>query len=97
MICLAVTYTIQPGHEDEAVAHFRSLIPASRAEPGCRMYVVHRVEDDPRTFFIYEQYDDQAALDKHRASAHFEKDGRNGIQRIAEHRVALVCSPFEDG
>jgi quinol monooxygenase YgiN len=95
MICLAVTYTIRPGREGEAAEHFRRLIPASRAEPGCRMYLVHRAEDKPRTFFIYEQYDDQAALDAHRASAHFEEHGRNGIQRIAEDRVALVCTPFE--
>ena len=42
-----------------------------QAEPGCRMYQVHRSPSDPQQFFIYEQYDDQAALDAHRAAPHF--------------------------
>ena len=39
MICVAVTYVIKPGHEDEAVALFAKLTEHTRAEPGCRMYV----------------------------------------------------------
>ena len=92
MIALAVTYTFAPGKEDEAVGHFRQLIPASRAEPGCRMYVVHRGKDDPAKFFIYEQYDDQAALDAHRASPHFERYGKNGLQTIAATRSRSGCA-----
>jgi len=96
MIALAVTYTFAPGKEDEAVGHFRQLIPASRAEPGCRMYVVHRGKDDPAKFFIYEQYDDQAALDAHRASPHFERYGKNGLQTIAATREPLLYVPLDE-
>lgn len=95
MICVAVTYNFRPGREDEAAEHLRRLIPASRAEPGCRTYVVHRSEDDPRTFLIYEQYDDRAAFDAHRASAHFQQHGRNGIQPLADKRVAVIGSPLD--
>ena len=95
MICLTVTYTIRPGHEDEAVEHFRRLIAPSRAEPGCLTYLVHRDVNEPRTFFLYEQYRDAAAFDAHRSSAHFMEHGRNGVQRIAESRVAHVGEPLE--
>ena len=95
MIALAVTYTFKPGKEDEAVEHFRHLIPASRAESGCRMYVVHRGKDDPRRFFIYEQYDDEAALDAHRNSDHFQRYGKNGLQTIMETREPMLCVPLE--
>jgi quinol monooxygenase YgiN len=95
MICLAVTYTIENGREDEAAEHFRRLVPASRAEPGNLMYVVHRATNEPRTFFIYEQYRDRDALDAHRASAHFDEHGRRGVQQIADRRVALECVPLE--
>jgi quinol monooxygenase YgiN len=95
MICLAVTYTITQGHEDEAAEHFRRLVLASRAERGCLLYIVHRATDDRRTFFIYEQYADRAALEAHRASAHFQEHGRRGVQTIAEHRAALECAPLE--
>src|SRR5262249_18627387 len=42
MICVAVTYAIKPGHEEDAAALFSSLTHATRAERGCRMYQAHR-------------------------------------------------------
>jgi autoinducer 2-degrading protein len=95
MICVAVTYLIQPGHEDEAVSLFRELIPATRAEPGCRMYLVHRSTTEPRKFFLYEQYDDQAALDAHRAAPHFERCVKNGLFPILESRLPELYTLLE--
>ena len=63
MICVAVTYVIKTGHENEAVALLAKLTEATRSEPGCRMYLAHRSTTDPRRFFLYEQYDDPAALE----------------------------------
>ena len=71
MICLAVTFVVKPGHEDEAITLFAKLTEHTRTEPGCRMYLAHRSTTDPRRFFLYEQYDDQAALDAHRAAPSF--------------------------
>ena len=48
MICVAVTYVVKPGLEEEAVALFARLTEATRAEPGCRMYLAHRSTADPR-------------------------------------------------
>ncbi len=95
MLCVAVTYVIQPGRENEALEHFRALIPATRAEPGCRMYLVHRALNDARRFFLYEQYDDQAALDAHRAAAHFETHVKNGLFTILESRSPELWEPLE--
>lgn len=86
MICVAVTYVIKPGHEDEAVELFGKLTGPTRAEPGCRMYLVHRSKTDGRRFFLYEQYDDQAALDAHRAAPHFAKYAAGGLFPIVENR-----------
>lgn len=94
MITLAVTYVFRAGHEAEAEGFLRELIAATRREPGCRTYEIHRSKDDPRTFFLYEQYDDEAALDAHRASPHFERFGKNGIQTIAQSRTAALYVPF---
>jgi autoinducer 2-degrading protein len=96
MICVAVTYVVKPGHEDEAVAFFRTLTEHSRAEPGCRMYLAHRSMADPRRFFLYEQYDDQAALDAHRAAAHFERYVKNGLFLIIESRSPEIYVPLGD-
>ena len=48
MIVLAVTWMANPGHEDEVAGIFGKLQAASRQEPGCLMYIVHRHKDDPR-------------------------------------------------
>jgi quinol monooxygenase YgiN len=96
MIALAVTYIFKAGHEEEAAGYFRELIPASRLEPGCRLYVVHRAKSDPAKFFIYEQYDDEAALDAHIASPHFERYGKNGIRKIAERREPELYIPLAE-
>jgi autoinducer 2-degrading protein len=96
MICVAVTYVIQAGREGEAVEFFEKLTPASRAEPGCRFYLAHRAADDPRRFFLYEQYDDQEALDAHRASPHFQEFVANGLFLILEKREPLICHPLPE-
>jgi quinol monooxygenase YgiN len=96
MICVAVTYVIKSGHEDEAVALFRMLTERTRAEPGCRMYLAHRSMSDQRRFFLDEQYDDQAALDAHRAAPHFEQYAKHGLFPILESRSPEIYEPLTD-
>lgn len=96
MICVAVTYVIQPGRESEAVELFARLTEATRTEPGCRMYLAHRSVSDPRRFFLYEQYDDQAALDAHRATPHFERYAKGGLFAILESRSPELYEPLGD-
>jgi quinol monooxygenase YgiN len=94
MICVAVTYVIQPGHEAEAIELFHKLTEQTRTEPGNLFYLVHRSMTDPRRFFIYEQYTDQAALDAHRASPHFAQYATNGLFPILESRTPELYEPL---
>jgi quinol monooxygenase YgiN len=96
MICVAVTYVIQSGHEDEAVALFAKLTEHTRTESGCRMYLAHRSTTDARRFFLYEQYDDQAALDAHRATPHFEQYAKGSLFPIIESRTPEIYVPLTD-
>jgi quinol monooxygenase YgiN len=95
MICVAVTYVIRAGHEDQAARLFAELARATRQEPGCRMYVVHRALDDPRRYFLYEQYENAAALDAHRGADHFERLAKNGLWPITEERTPVVGTLLE--
>jgi quinol monooxygenase YgiN len=47
------------------------MMPLSQAEPGCLRYEAFRSADDPRRFFLFEQYEDTDALSAHSASDHF--------------------------
>jgi quinol monooxygenase YgiN len=95
MLCLAVTYHIRPGHESDAVRYFYQLTKATRQEPGCRMYQAHQSTSDPLKFFLYEQYDDQTAVDAHRESGHFEVYVKNGLFTILESRVPEMYRPLD--
>lgn len=94
MITLAVNYVFHADTLAEAEGYLRELVGPTRAEPGCRTYEIFRSNDDPNAFMFFEQYDDEAALDAHRASPHFDRFGKNGIQKIAASRVATLYGSF---
>ena len=69
--CIAVRWTIAPGHEDEVLELARSMVAPSNAEPGCQAYILHVDPAAPDALFLYEQYDDEAAFQAHCDSPHF--------------------------
>jgi quinol monooxygenase YgiN len=95
MICLAVRLLAKPGMEQKVADAFRPLIEASRNEPGCLMYVVHQRKDEPQKFLVYEQYKDEAALDAHRASPHFDKYATRGVYTMIDERDAGLYHPLD--
>ena len=96
MICLAVTFIVKPGNEEAAAAIFRSLTENSRAEPGCRMYLFHRSPEDSRKFFVYEQYDDQAAIEAHRAAPYYAQYVKNELPPLVESVDLQTYEPLTD-
>lgn len=91
MISFTVRMTFRPDDRDEIVTILRELTAASRAEPGCISYVAHRVQSDPDTIVIYEQYRDQAALDAHRAAPHFAMYAIGGLyQRMLVRSLEML-------
>jgi quinol monooxygenase YgiN len=65
-------YTVTAGKEDEVLALLARLADAARAEPGNVAFVVYRRVDDDREVVLLERYLSAAALDDHRATAHFK-------------------------
>lgn len=70
---VAATYRTKEGEEERIREILEQMGAPSRAEPACRFYQAHRSPEDPRVFFLYEQYDDQAGYEAHMASEHFER------------------------
>ncbi len=96
MLVLAVNWLAHQGHENEVAIIFSKLQAASRQEPGCVMYVVHRHTEDPRRFFIYEQYRDAAALEAHRSSPHFQEYAVKALRNIGERQQGDLYKPLGD-
>ncbi len=94
MVVLAVTWMAKQGREGDVVSVFSKLSEASRKEPGCLLYQVHRHKTDPRRFFIYEQYKDDAALEAHRAAPHFLQHAKKELPRIADRVESQLYEPL---
>jgi len=89
---IIVTIKLKPGRADD----FRPVIlenaaAARRDEPGCRRFDVLVAEDDGETFFFYEEYEDAAALEAHRAPPHYMKYWQAAEDMIVE-RAIQRCS-----
>ena len=67
MLTFTAKLTIKAGSEQEFERTMRIAVPKVREEPGNQAYIFHRSTQDPQIFMFYEEYDDQAALDAHRA------------------------------
>jgi (4S)-4-hydroxy-5-phosphonooxypentane-2,3-dione isomerase len=63
----------KPGEEQRIEQIIQTMTPLTLDEPGCIAYQGHRSLEEPGLFMLYEQYVDEAALDAHRASAHFQR------------------------
>jgi len=93
MLINAVTYTFPPERADEAERLLRELRTISLKEDGCSGYDVARGEDGT-TFVLFETYRDQAALDAHLQTEHFQRLGANGFRTFALSRTAVKGRPI---
>ncbi|HEY1799705.1 MAG TPA: putative quinol monooxygenase [Terriglobales bacterium] len=94
MVVLSVIWMAKAGHEAEVAQTFSKLTERARTEPGCIMFQVHRHKTEPRRFFIYEQYKDDAALEAHRATPHFLQYAKKELPRIAERIEGNLYEPL---
>jgi quinol monooxygenase YgiN len=94
MVVLAVTWMAKTGKEAEVAGVLSKLTEESRKEPGCVTYQVHRHKTEPRRFFIYEQYKDDAALEAHRGSPHFLQYAKKDLPKLGERTEGNLYEPL---
>jgi quinol monooxygenase YgiN len=61
------------GKEAPLERQLKILETASRAEPGCLAFALHRSADHPGDFFLHEIWASEAALADHRLTPHFKR------------------------
>jgi quinol monooxygenase YgiN len=94
MVVLAVTWMAKTGRESDVAGLFAKLTEESRKESGCAMFQVHRHKTEPRRFFIYEQYKDDAALEAHRATPHFLQYVKKDLPKVADRVEGHLYEPL---
>ncbi len=74
MIGLIVTFKIKPEHKDSFMASLEGDARGSNNdEPGCLQFDVLQDNEDPNRVHLYEIYQDEAAVEAHRAAPHYLK------------------------
>ncbi|KIH83203.1 putative quinol monooxygenase [Pseudomonas batumici] len=80
----------KPGKAAELEAHLRACVVPSRAEAGCREYVLHVDEADPERFVFVERWIDHAAIEHHRNTGHYRAMGAAIGDLLSERQVLLL-------
>jgi quinol monooxygenase YgiN len=70
---VSALWRAKEGKEDRLMEVIAEMTPPSRAEPGNLFYQAQRAVDDPRLFYLYEQYADEAGYQAHMDSEHFTR------------------------
>lgn len=87
---MTATWRAKEGEEEAIARILDRIVPIFRAEPACRQFVAHRSVDDPRSFFLYEQYDDQAGFEAHAAGETVRSVVLGEAVPLLEERVRSV-------
>jgi quinol monooxygenase YgiN len=66
-----VTFIAKEGCEEKMKELLSAMVKPSKAEEGCLFYEIVQYENNRRKFMAVETWRDEAALDGHKASAHY--------------------------
>jgi autoinducer 2-degrading protein len=73
MLVLIAKYYVKPGNVASVLTQLRKMKQmVQNNEPGCKLYQVARSTENDDVIVLYEQYDDEAALEYHRKTPHFK-------------------------
>ncbi|MFH5776707.1 antibiotic biosynthesis monooxygenase [Paracoccus sp. NGMCC 1.201697] len=73
MLIQLVQIEVHPGKRDAFVEAFRLNWEGARTEPGCIRFDLLCDPEDENSFSVYEMFEDEAALDAHRATDHYRR------------------------
>jgi (4S)-4-hydroxy-5-phosphonooxypentane-2,3-dione isomerase len=86
----AVDLDIKPGDMAKFIEAVKENGAAAVKEPGCREFNITLLAKDPNHVFLYEVYDNEAALNAHRATDHFKKFAATTADMVAKRDVRAM-------
>jgi quinol monooxygenase YgiN len=86
----AVDLDIKPGDMAKFIDAVKENGAAAVKEPGCREFNITVLAKDPNHVFLYEVYDNEAALNAHRATDHFKKFAATTVDMVAKRDVRAM-------
>ena len=83
----AVDLDIVPAEREKFMAAIKENGAASVKEPGCREFNIQVLASNPLHVFLYEVYDNAAALEAHRATDHYKKYSATVANMVSKREV----------
>ena len=93
MLIQVVHLEAQPEQLETFLAEATANLQASRQEEGVLQFDLLQQNDFPTRFLLYEVYRDEAALEAHRQTAHFQRWLAKGVPLLAGERVRVLYHP----
>jgi quinol monooxygenase YgiN len=70
-LAIVATVTVKAEFKDDVLKAIKTVVDATRKEPGCIFYDVYEDVNNPLKFVFIETWKSQAAIDFHNKTAHF--------------------------
>jgi quinol monooxygenase YgiN len=101
MLVVAGHLRIDASRRKDAIAASRAAMQATRQEPGCISYAFSADLEDESLFHVFEEWEDQAALDAHFQRPHMAEFSKSiatlGVREMHIQRYAVSrVGPLRD-
>jgi quinol monooxygenase YgiN len=83
----AVDLDIIPAEMEKFMAAIKENGAAAITEPGCREFNIQVLASNPNHVFLYEVYDNPAALAAHRQTEHYKKYSATVANMVSKREV----------
>ncbi len=94
---VSAKWQAKEGKDERLLELIREMTPPSRAEDGNLFYQAQRSLEDPRVFYLYEQYVDEASYQAHMDSEHFTRlVKQEAIPELLEDRERGFYETIDD-
>jgi len=90
MLVQVVHLEVQPDKLKNFLAEAGANVQASRREPGVIQFDLIQQVESPTRFMLYEVYQDEAALESHRHTPHFQHWLERGVPLLTGERLRVL-------
>jgi len=88
-LTIVATVTVKPEYKEDVLKAIKTVVGATRKEPGNIFYDVFEDVKNPLKFVFIETWKSRAAIDSHNQSAHF-----NDFVKAVDGKATLEASTF---
>lgn len=94
-VTVIAIYKVAPDQLGAVLTALENMAMYTRQEAGCLVFHIYQQEGEPSTLYLHEKYEDQAAAEAHKQSAHYSQYVATEIvPRLLSRDVARLDALF---